>query len=195
MPVLFDTQTNTIVNNESAEIIRQFDNIAGRHYGKPTLYPPEQRAQIDKWIDELGKNFIGPLYRAGFAKDQKTYRLHFEQVFASLNKLEQGLRESGPYIAGEQLSLADVHAYPHLARFDAIYNSLYRLNLGFLNDYPHIAKYMERLGEIPAFADTLDIQASKAGYFLSWNQPCNGYFVPEGPIVNPRSGIAITPQV
>ncbi len=194
LPVLFDTKTNTIVNNESAEIIRQFDELSMQHYDNPTLYPKNKCKLIDEMIDRLGNDFITPIYRAGFASDQQTYLSYFNQVFAFLDTLDQHLGASGPYIVGEQLTLADVHAYPHLARFDAVYHSLYRLNQKFLCDYPHIADYLGRLGEIPAFADSLDIQATKAGYFLSWNQPTNGYFVPAGPIVNPRSGLTLTSQ-
>jgi len=191
VPVLFDTKTNTIVNNESAEIIRQFDEIAVRHSNHKTLYPLEKQKLIDELINELVNDFISPIYRAGFATDQQTYLTYFESVFVSLSKLEQRLGRSGSYLAGEQLTLADVYAYPHLSRFDAIYHSLYRLNLKFIRDYPHIASYLRRLGNIPAFADSLDIQASKQGYFLSWNQPTNGYFVPAGPVVNIRSGVAV----
>lgn len=194
MPVLFDTKTNTIVNNESAEIVRQFDAIAVQHFGRPTLYPADKRELIDELIDTLANDYITPIYRAGFANDQQTYQAHLDQVFAFLETLDQTLEKSGPYLGGEQLTLADVHAFPHLSRFDSVYHTLYRLNLKFLCDYPYIADYLGRLGEIPAFAGSLDIQASKDGYFLSWNQPTNGNFVPAGPPVDPRSGIAIAGQ-
>lgn len=192
VPVLFDTKTNTIVNNESAEIIFQFNELAVRHFDHPSLYPSEKRELIDELINQLANDFINPIYRAGFAEDQQTYHSNFELVFAYLNKLNQHLSKSGPYIAGDQLTLADVHVFPHLSRFDSAFHSLYRLNHKYLGDYPHITDYMSRLSEISAFAGTLDIQALKEGYFLSWNQPTNGHFVPEGPIVDPLSGIAIT---
>jgi glutathionyl-hydroquinone reductase len=69
------------------------------------------------------------------------------------------------------------------------------LNLAFISNYPNITAYMERLGNIPAFADTLDIEASKEGYFLSWNQPTNGLFVPAGPVVNAKSGVAVRASI
>jgi glutathionyl-hydroquinone reductase len=191
IPVLFDTKTNRIVNNESAEIIRQFDNIAMQFLDKETLYPENKRQLIDRLVDRLGNDLITPIYRAGFAVDQQSYLTYFYQVFSFLDTLDKNLGDSGPYIAGEQLTLADVHAYPHLVRFDAVYHSLYRLNMKFIRDYPHIADYMGRLGEISAFAGSLDIQASKLGYFLSWNQPTNGNFVPVGPAVHPCSGVAL----
>lgn len=191
VPVLFDTKTNTIVNNESAEIIRQLDQIAVDLTHHQTLYPIEERKFIDERITGLVEQFINPIYRAGFAKEQQTYLTNFQSVFAYLNKLEQWLRGAeGPYLVGGQVTLADVYAYPHLSRFDAVYHSLYRLNLKFVRDYPHIASYLSRLGQIPAFVNTLDIEEAKQGYFLSWNQPTNGYFIPVGPIVDSRSGVA-----
>ncbi|MDX2348972.1 MAG: glutathione S-transferase C-terminal domain-containing protein [Porticoccus sp.] len=191
VPVLFDTKTNTIVNNESSEIIRQFDQVATQHFEHSTLYPTDKQRLMGELINELADEFINPIYRTGFAKDQATYQLYFEMVFTYLTKLDKRLGETGAYIAGDQLTLADVHAYPHLARFDAAYHSLYRLNKNFIRAYPNITDYMRRLGEISAFGDTLDVQAFKEGYFLAWNQPTEGYFTPAGPEVNPRSGVAI----
>jgi putative glutathione S-transferase len=191
VPVLFDTKTKTIVNNESSEIIRQFDQIATQGFEHTTLYPKENQSLIDALIKKLADELITPIYRAGFAKDQQTYQSYFEKVFAYLTKLDKRLGETGPFITGHNLTLADVHAYPHLSRFDAAYHSLYRLNKNFIRDYPNITDYMTRLGEIPAFGETLDVQAFKGGYFLAWNQPTEGNFTPVGPEVNPRSGVAI----
>jgi glutathionyl-hydroquinone reductase len=171
IPVLFDTKTNTIVNNESSEIIRQFEQVATQHFDHTTLYPKDTQSLIDALINELANELITPIYRAGFAKDQQTYKSYFEKVFACLTKLDKRLGETGLYITGDNLTLADVHAYPHLSRFDAAYHSLYRLNKNFIRDYANITDYMARLGEIPAFGETLDVQAFKDGYFLAWNQP------------------------
>lgn len=192
VPVLFDTKTNTIVNNESSEIIRQFDQVASQQPEHTTLYPKNAQSLIDTLITELADELITPIYRAGFAKDQKTYQSYFEKVFACLTKLDKRLGETGAYITGDSLTLADVHAYPHLSRFDAAYHSLYRLNKKFIRDYTNIAGYMARLGKIPAFGETLDVQAFKDGYFLAWNQPTEANFTPLGPAVDPRSGTAIT---
>lgn len=192
VPVLFDLKTHRIVNNESSDIIVQFDALATQAGGGyNSLYPEAQRAQIDALIKRLNEDFVFPVYGAGFAEDQQSYRNNADKVFDTLSFLEGHLAQSGTYLFGEQLTLADVHAYPHLARFDAIYHSLYRLNLAYLRSYSNIAAYMARLAEIPAMAQTLDIESAKAGYFLSSNQPCDGSFVPAGPLVDARSGIAL----
>lgn len=195
VPVLFDTMTQTIVNNESAEIIRMFDAMAIEVTDYHTLYPKSQRTTVDAIIRSLNDDLISPIYRAGFANDQVNYDVNLNKVFTALEKLDSHLAQTGPFITGETLTLADVHAYPHLSRFDAIYHSLYRLNKNFICDYTNIAAYLRWLGAIPAFADTLDLKASKSGYFLSWNQPTNANFVPAGPDVDPHSGVAITGSV
>jgi len=191
VPVLFDTKTQTIVNNESAEIIQMFDAMAIEVADHQTLYPKSQQKNIDQVIQSLNDNLVSPIYRAGFAGNQDEYEINFGKVFAELASLESHLAQTGPFIAGEILTLADVHAYPHLVRFDAVYHSLYRLNKSFLNGYTHIASYLSHLGAIPEFAESLDLQASKEGYFLSWNQPSTMNFVPAGPLVNPQSGLAV----
>lgn len=190
VPVLFDRKTNSIVNNESAEIIMQLDDVAVRHYNHPSLYPYKIRKSIDSLVNTFTKEFVTSIYRAGFAKDQQTYDLNFRQVFNYLEKLDNHLSDVGPYIAGDELTIADVHAFPHLSRFDSVFHSLYRLNLKFLCEFSNIKQYMSCLGELSAFADTLNIRETKKGYFLSWNQPTNGYFIPEGPMVDLSTGIA-----
>ena len=191
VPVLFDTKTKTIVNNESAEIIQMFDSVAAEITDHQTLYPKPQRSSIDEIIQSINDDLISPIYRTGFARNQADYDVNSSKVFAALSKFDSHLAHTGPFIAGEALTLADVHAYPHLSRFDGIYHSLYRLNKNFIYNYTNISAYLSRLGAIPAFADTLDLQASKNGYFLSWNQPTNGNFVPVGPAVDSRSGVAV----
>ncbi len=193
VPILFDTTSNIIINNESAEIVRQLDELAVRLLGYRSLYPSPYRDLIDQHLQQLDNKFIAPIYRAGFSQDQDTYHANFEQVFGYLKTLDQQLK-SVPYLAGEQITIVDIHAYCHLSRFDSVYHALYHLNLNYLSSYPNISAYMLRLANIADFADTLDVQTMKAGYFHSWNQPTPGYFVPEGPIVDPRSGLAITPQ-
>lgn len=189
VPVLFDTRTRRIVNNESAEIIRQLALVFEKEGGR-SLYPAERREEIDAMTAFLEDVFIAPIYRAGFARDQATYDQNFDSVFFALDELEVRLSDGRTFLLGEDLTLADVHAFPHLARFDGAYHSVYRLNARFIRDCPRISEYLTRLGRIPAFGDTLDVEAMKRGYFLSWNQPTEGTFVPTGPAVDPKSGVS-----
>lgn len=188
VPVLFDLKTQTIVNNESAEIIRQLDQASFADPNTPTLYPSEKSSEIDSFTEELEHRFIAPIYRAGFASNQTSHEENFEMVFAFLEKLDRRL-EASTYMIGNEPTLADVHAFTHLARIDSVYASLYRLNRKAVRDFANISAYMERVSRLKGFSDTLHIPAIREGYFLSWNQPSDGKFVPVGPPVDERTGV------
>ena len=194
VPVLFDTVSHQIVNNESAEIIQQLDS---NYDTETTLYPLNKRDEIKQFANWLSEELIGPIYHAGFSLTQTTHNEASNRVFNALAVLENHLAHGRRYVIGDSITVADVHSYPHLCRFDSVYHSLYRLNRHFLSDYPAISEYMERLGSIPAFSDTFDLEAMKEGYFLSWNQPTNGQFIPQGPPVDTVTGLAkkATPEL
>ncbi len=187
VPVLFDTASRQIVNNESAEIIQQLDN---NYDTETTLYPLSKRDEIKQFSKWLSEELIGPIYHAGFAQQQTTHNEACNRVFDALDVLENHLAHGRRYAIGDRITLADVHTFPHLCRFDSVYHSLYRLNRYFLSDYPAISEYMERLGSLRAFSDTFDLEAMKEGYFLSWNQPTNGKFIPQGPPIDAATGLA-----
>lgn len=194
VPVLFDMQSKRIVNNESAEIIRMLDTLEAKRADVPSIYEvytEDERNEIDRICLYLDAEFITPIYQAGFAKDQRHYESNAKRVFAALDNLEICLSNNGPYLAGSAITAADIHAFPHLSRFDAIYHSLYGLNAKYIRDYPAVTTYVDRLARTHGFGSTLDIDASKTGYFKSWNQPTDGAFVPVGPAVNPDTGIAL----
>ena len=191
VPLLFDTENNIIVNNESIEIVSQLDSIAVKYYDSKTLFPSEYSVLILALLDLLMNEFIPPIYEAGFAQDQETYQENYNMVFATIRTLDEHLSGSRKFFVSDEITVVDVIAFPHLARFDSVFHSLYRLNSNYLNHYPNICEYMERLSLVKGFAETLDIQALKKGYFLSWNQPTNGHFVPNGPSVNDSTGIAL----
>lgn len=192
VPVLFDTKTKTIVNNESAQIIEQFDKLATDVSTENEFYPELLRAEIDTWIKRFNSEFITPLYQAGFASSQVLYQSNFDSVFRFLEALEGILEDDQSSLIPNQITLADVHAFPHLARFDSAYHSLYRLNKKFIGEYPKITQYLGNLARNKGFGDTLDINEVKDGYFLSWNQPTEGKFVPIGPEVDPDTGVLTT---
>lgn len=188
VPVLFDREARTIVNNESADIVHQLDAAPFADPATRPLYPQTARREIDAVTDFLESDFIAPIYRTGFAEDQQAYRRNSQQVYAALDWIDRRLADQ-PFLVGNEPTLADVHAFTHLARFDAVYYTLYRLNRRFLRDYRNLPAYMERLAETPGFSETLSIPTAKEGYYLSWNQPTNGAFVPDGPPVDARTGV------
>lgn len=194
VPVLFDTKTNKIVNTESAEISQQFDRLNTDTSLPNELSPDGLRGEIGKMIEFLNDEFISPIYRAGFSKSQSSYQENFDRVFAALDVLDLHLASSKSFLIGDKLTLADVHAYPHLSRFDGAYHMLYKVNRAFIRDYKNISAYLVRVAAVQGFGDTLDIDAMKRGYFLSWNQPTEGGFVPVGPKVDPQTGVALAPK-
>lgn len=113
---------------------------------------------------------------------------NFEKVFSYLEWLDEQ-RSGRDYLVGNHATVADVHAFTHLARIDSVYASLYRLNRRSVRDHANVAAYMKRLAELPGFSETLDFPTIREGYFLSWNQPSNGKFVPLGPDVDTATGL------
>lgn len=192
IPVLFDTKTQTIVNNESSEIIRMFNRLRSSHSVEPSFNPKEQHNDINDMCDFLANELISPIYKAGFAKDQASYIAAAERVFKALNVLENTLSTKQKFLIKDDVTAADIHAFPHLARFDAVFHSLYNLNKFLIRDFSNISEYLERLSNELGFTSTLDIDATKRGYFQSWNQPNKNKLVPIGPIVSSRTGVALS---
>ncbi|CEM11166.1 unnamed protein product [Vitrella brassicaformis CCMP3155] len=185
IPVLFDTHSKKIVNTESAEIARFFSSDKLNHikackHPELDLYPVAERAAIDDFCDKYGAEFVKPLYQSGFTKDQTRFNELNDQVFGYLAKLDDCLGDGRTFVMGDKLTVADIHAYVHLIRFDPIYYTLYKLTHRRISDHPNIKSYIQRLWQLDGFRLTTDISASIAGYFESWNQPNCPMLVPKG---------------
>ena len=165
VPVLWDKERNTIVNNESADILRMF-NAAFAAFAEPSidLYPMDLRAEIDALNDEVYASLNNGVYRAGFATTQIAYDEAFVGVFAMLDALERKLA-LGPYMFGGRLTEADIRVFVTLARFDAAYHGVFKCNFRRIADYPNLSAYLARLIAIPAFRDTFNLDQIKRGYY------------------------------
>ncbi|EST07497.1 Glutathione S-transferase, N-terminal [Kalmanozyma brasiliensis GHG001] len=176
VPILWDKKLETIVNNESSEIIRilytAFDDLLPEDSpakGK-TYYPIDQPEAIRK-IDELNEwiypNINNGVYKTGFATTQEVYDKEVDNLFSSLDRLETLLSDGREYLVPEVgLSDADIRLYPTLVRFDVGYHTLFRCNIKMIrHDYPHIHRYLQRLywGE-KAFSDWTNFEHIKRGY-------------------------------
>jgi putative glutathione S-transferase len=130
VPVLWDKQTQQIVNNESAEILRILNSEFQRYASTPdlNLYPPNKRAQIDELNDWIYPSINNGVYRCGFAKKQEAYGRAFEELFAALDRVEKILTGSR-YLTGSELTEADVRLFTTLVRFDAVYVTHFKCNL------------------------------------------------------------------
>lgn len=179
VPVLWDTVTDTIVSNESADIVRMFDT-AFEHLvpGKPRLYPADLADGIDALNAEIYDSLNNGVYKAGFASTQAAYDEAVAGVFATLDRLEARL--TGDYLFGDRFTETDIRLFVTLIRFDAAYHGLFKTNLRRIADYPRLQAYMERVLRLPGVAETVDIGHIKAGYYSikALNPPG---IVPAGP--------------
>ncbi|WRH63954.1 MAG: glutathione S-transferase family protein [Fuscovulum sp.] len=165
IPVLWDKQTQTIVNNESADILRIFNSGFGTLANGPDLYPADLAAQIDALNDAIYPALNNGVYRAGFATTQAAYESAFHDVFAMLNTLETRLSDGRAWLHGDRLTETDIRAFVTLIRFDAAYHGLFKCNLRQLADYPHLTAYTARVYRLPGIAETVSIDHIKRGYY------------------------------
>ena len=145
VPALWDRERSTIVNNESADLLRMFNSGFGALADDSVdLYPEDLRAEIDALNDAVYPALNNGVYRAGFATTQAAYEEAFAGVFAMLDALERRLA-AGPYLFGERLTEADIRVFVTLARFDAAYHGQFKCNLRRVADYPNLSAYLARL--------------------------------------------------
>ncbi len=165
VPVLFDKKLNTAVSNESAEIIRMFNDVFDEWASNPDLYPPELREQIDETNDWTYRQFNNGVYRAGFASSQEAYESAFDDVFAALDRMESMLDDS-LFLCGDQLTETDARVYVTLFRFDPVYFIRFKCNQSMIETgYPNLWAYLKRLYKIPGFAESTNLTHIKNGYF------------------------------
>ena len=181
VPVLFDRETGTIVNNESSEIIRMF-NGAFDAFGDPAvdLYPEPLRPAIDAINREVYANVNNGVYRAGFAGTQAAYEAAFDALFATLERLEQRLAGQR-YLVGDVITEADWRLFTTLVRFDAVYYLHFKCNLRRLSDYPNLWNYTRDLYQQPGIAETVRLDHIKQHYYRSHPQLNPRGIVPKGP--------------
>ena len=165
VPVLWDKQRRTIVNNESADIVRMLnDAFAGFAQSAIDLYPPELRGEIDALNEPIYRKLNNGVYRAGFATTQRAYEDAFRDVFDMLDELEHRL-EGRSFLLGDRLTETDIRLFVTLVRFDAAYHGLFKCNLRRLIDYPNLTAYLHRVLAIPGVAGTVSIDHIKRGYY------------------------------
>ena len=182
VPVLWDKHRETIVNNESSDIIRMFnDGFGALANNRVDLYPVDLRAEIDEVNERLYDRFNNGVYRAGFATTQAAYERAVHEVFESLDWMDRRLNNQS-HLVGDRLTEADVRAFVTLIRFDLAYHGLFKTNLRLLRDYRNIVSYMKRIYELPGISETVSPEHIKAGYYSIQALNPSG-IVPVGPTV------------
>ena len=184
VPVLWDRRTRTIVNNESAEIIRMFnaafDHLDNRAATTPDLYPVELRVEIDAINAFVYEHVNNGVYKAGFATTQAAYEEAFVALFDALDALD-GRLSSQRYLAGERITEADWRLFTTLVRFDAVYVGHFKCNLRHIADYANLSNYLRELYQAPGIAETVDFDHIKRHYYLSHARIDPTGIVPKGP--------------
>jgi len=184
VPVLWDKQKNTIVSNESSEIIRMF-NSAFDEVGakKGDYYPVALREEIDRVNARIYNAVNNGVYKAGFATTQDAYEEAVMSLFESLDWLEQRL-ELKQYLMGNQITEADWRLFTTLIRFDAVYVGHFKCNLKRLVDYPNLWAYTRDLYQQPGISETVNMHHIKQHYYGSHTSINPSGIVPLGPELN-----------
>jgi glutathionyl-hydroquinone reductase len=181
VPVLWDKERSTIVNNESSEIIRMFNGAFGRFTNVRTdYYPAPLREEIDRVNAVVYENINNGVYRAGFATTQEAYEEAFRALFAALDEIEQRLSRQR-YLAGREITEADWRLFTTLVRFDAVYYGHFKCNLRRIVDYPNLSNYLRDLYQQPGIAGTVNMDHIKRHYYGSHRNVNPTGIVPLGP--------------
>jgi putative glutathione S-transferase len=165
VPVLWDKERQTIVSNESADILRMLNSGFGALADDCIdLYPADLRADIDALNERTYPRLNNGVYRAGFATTQEAYEEAFHDVFAMLDDLEAHLGGRS-FLLGERLTETDIRLFVTLIRFDVAYHGLFKCNLRRIADYPRLSGHIKRMLAVPGIAGTVSIDHIKRGYY------------------------------
>lgn len=184
IPVLWDAQRETIVSNESSEIIRMlnsaFDGLGAK---SGDFYPREKRDDIDRLNDIIYDTVNNGVYKAGFAVTQDAYEEAVFPLFETFDMLEKRLANSR-FLVGNQPTEVDWRLFPTLSRFDPIYVGHFKCNLARLIDYPNLWAYTRDLHQWPGIAGTINLDHAKKHYYISQKRVNPNGVVPVGPLLD-----------
>jgi putative glutathione S-transferase len=184
VPVLWDTETGTIVNNESAEIIRMFNReFDGVGATGPDFCPPELVDEIDAVNELVYANINNGVYRAGFATTQTAYAEAVEALFDALDEIESRLGRRR-YLVGDRITEADWRLFTTLLRFDPVYVGHFKCNIRRIVDYPNLWAYTRELYQVPGVAETVHMDHIKRHYYGSHATINPSGVVPVGPEID-----------
>ncbi|WP_299815404.1 glutathione S-transferase family protein [uncultured Roseibium sp.] len=181
VPILWDKRENTIVSNESSEIIRMFNSaFDGLTGSSEDFYPEDLRQEIDTINERVYHTVNNGVYKSGFATTQDAYDEAVTALFETLDFLEDRLTGQR-YLAGERMTEADWRLFTTLVRFDAVYATHFKCNIRRIEDYPALSGYLRELYQVPGIADTVDMATIKQHYYGSHESINPHRIVPLGP--------------
>ena len=183
VPVLWDKETKTIVNNESSEIIRIFNSGFNELTGnQDDYYPSKLQPEIDHWNEQVYESVNNGVYKCGFAKNQLAYDEAVTKLFATLDLLDTHLSQN-QYLVGGQLTEADLRLLPTLLRFDPVYYVHFKCSQQKISEYKNLSRYLKLLLELEAVKKTTHLKHIKRHYFYSHAS------------INPHQIIATGPKI
>lgn len=188
VPIIWDNKRNTVVNNESSELIRNlnyaFDDFVDDKYKGVTYLPKALESEIDDFNSWVYPDINNGVYKSGFSTTQQAYEAAVGPLFKSLDRVEKMLDDGRTYVFGDQLTEADIRLYTTIVRFDPVYHLHFKCNHRTIRDgYPNLNRWMLNLyWNNPAFKDTTDFDSIKAHYFESHTNINPNRIVPEGPV-------------
>ncbi|MDA8668959.1 glutathione S-transferase family protein [Alphaproteobacteria bacterium] len=181
VPVLWDKKNQTIVSNESSEIIRMFNKSFNELTGSTLDFYP---AQFQKKIDEINNftyhNINNGVYKVGFATKQEVYEEELDNLFQSLDQIEEMLNQN-TYLIADELLECDLRLFPTLLRFDPVYVGHFKCNKKRIVDYPNISRYLQKIKIHPKIQPTINIDHIKTHYYGSHPTINPNGIIPVGP--------------
>ncbi|CCM76583.1 glutathione S-transferase family protein [Rhizobium mesoamericanum] len=184
VPVLWDRKTDTIVNNESSEIIRMFNSAFNHLTGSTAdFYPDDLRADIDQLNAVVYDTVNNGVYKAGFATTQEAYGENVVRLFETLDTLEDRLRK-GRYLFGDRLTEADWRLFTTLVRFDSVYVGHFKCNIRRIDDYSNLSAYLRDLYQTSGVQETVNFRHIKDHYYRSHKTINPTGIVPVGPLLD-----------
>jgi putative glutathione S-transferase len=166
VPVLWDKERDTIVNNESREIMRMLDTRFDEYASDDSLLPNGSEDEVDRVLDEIYEPVNNGVYRAGFAKSQEAYDEAVDELFDALDRWEDVLADQR-YLVGEELTEADVAMFTTLVRFDHVYHTHFKCNVRRVRDYDNLWGYLRDIYQTDGVAETVDLDHIKEHYYTT----------------------------
>ena len=183
VPVLWDNRKDTIVNNESSEIIRILNTSFNNHTDSLIdFYPQHLQEEIDEMNERIYEPVNNGVYKAGFAQTQGAYNQAVKELFKTLDEMD-GILGERKFLLGDKITEADIRFFTTLIRFDLVYYVHFKCNLRLIKDYPNLSEYLRSLYQIPEIKSTCHFDHIKEHYYTSHR------------FINPHGIIPIGPQM
>jgi len=181
VPILWDKKQERIVNNESADIIRMFNNAFNHLTNSHSdFYPESKRDEIDDINERVYQHINNGVYKCGFATQQQAYEKAFRDLFSALDFVDNKLNQH-KYLTGDNLTEADWRLFTTLVRFDAVYVGHFKCNLKRIADYEHLSNYLKELYQYEGIAGTVSLEHIQQHYYYSHETINPTRVVPSGP--------------